>query len=155
MGQKINPIGLRLGVNRTADSRWYADSADFGRLLHEDIKIRKYIKDKLKQAGVSRAPGQRRNLAYPALIVAILVVGTTAFHVRVDQDGLTVRSILGVPRFRIPLADIAEVRLASVTSIGATPSCGASVAMKCSTRSGMSSLCERSGGSVISTTCSR
>ncbi|MEZ5937690.1 MAG: 30S ribosomal protein S3 [Hyphomonadaceae bacterium] len=54
MGQKINPIGLRLGVNRTADSRWYADSADFGRLLHEDLKIRKYIKDKLKQAGVSK-----------------------------------------------------------------------------------------------------
>jgi len=54
MGQKINPVGLRLGVNRTADSRWYADSADFGRLLHEDIRIRKYIKDRLKQAGVSR-----------------------------------------------------------------------------------------------------
>ena len=54
MGQKINPTGFRLGVNRTADSRWYADSADFGRLLHEDIKIRKYIKDKLKQAGVSK-----------------------------------------------------------------------------------------------------
>jgi len=54
MGQKINPIGFRLGVNRTADSRWYADSADFGRLLHEDIKIRKFIKDKLKQAGVSK-----------------------------------------------------------------------------------------------------
>jgi small subunit ribosomal protein S3 len=54
MGQKINPIGFRLGVNRTSDSRWYADSADFGRLLHEDIKIRKFIKEKLKQAGVSR-----------------------------------------------------------------------------------------------------
>jgi small subunit ribosomal protein S3 len=54
MGQKTNPIGFRLGVNRTADSRWYADSADFGRLLHEDIKIRKFIKDKLKQAGVSK-----------------------------------------------------------------------------------------------------
>ena len=54
MGQKINPTGLRLGVNRTADSRWYAETADFGRLLHEDIKIRKYIKEKLKQAGVSK-----------------------------------------------------------------------------------------------------
>jgi small subunit ribosomal protein S3 len=54
MGQKTNPTGLRLGVNRTADSRWFADSADYGRLLHEDIKIRKYIKDKLKQAGVSK-----------------------------------------------------------------------------------------------------
>jgi small subunit ribosomal protein S3 len=54
MGQKVNPIGMRLGVNRTSDSRWYADSSDFGRLLHEDIKIRKYIRDRLKTAGVSR-----------------------------------------------------------------------------------------------------
>jgi small subunit ribosomal protein S3 len=54
MGQKVNPIGMRLGVNRTSDSRWYAESADFGRLLHEDIKIRKYIRDRLKTAGVSR-----------------------------------------------------------------------------------------------------
>jgi small subunit ribosomal protein S3 len=54
MGQKVNPIGLRLGVNRTADSRWYADSGDYGRLLHEDLKIRKFIKDRLKQAGVSK-----------------------------------------------------------------------------------------------------
>ena len=59
MGQKINPIGFRLGVNRTADSRWDADSADFGRLLHDDIKIRKFIKDKLKQAGVSRVVIER------------------------------------------------------------------------------------------------
>ncbi|MDP1554949.1 MAG: 30S ribosomal protein S3, partial [Hyphomonas sp.] len=54
MGQKVNPIGFRLGINRTADSRWYADSADFGRLLHEDIAIRKSIREKLKQAGISK-----------------------------------------------------------------------------------------------------
>jgi len=54
MGQKVNPIGLRLGINRTADSRWYADSADFGRLLHEDLRIRNHIKGKLKQAGISK-----------------------------------------------------------------------------------------------------
>ena len=40
MGQKINPIGLRLGINRTWDSRWYAGKNDYGRLLHEDAKIR-------------------------------------------------------------------------------------------------------------------
>ena len=45
MGQKVNPIGFRLGINRTADSRWYADSADFGRLLHEDLAIRKSIRE--------------------------------------------------------------------------------------------------------------
>ena len=54
MGQKVNPIGLRLGINRTWDSRWYAGKKDFGRLLQEDIKIREYLSEKLKQAGVSR-----------------------------------------------------------------------------------------------------
>ena len=54
MGQKVNPIGLRLGVNRTWDSRWYANSKDFSRLLHEDIKIRKFLREKLKAAGVSK-----------------------------------------------------------------------------------------------------
>jgi small subunit ribosomal protein S3 len=54
MGQKVNPIGLRLGVNRTWDSRWYASKREYGKLLQEDIKIRNYLMDKLKQAGVSR-----------------------------------------------------------------------------------------------------
>ena len=53
MGQKVNPIGLRLGINRTWDSRWYADD-DYAAMLHEDIKIRAYLKDRLSQAGVSR-----------------------------------------------------------------------------------------------------
>ena len=54
MGQKVNPIGLRLGVNRTWDSRWYAEGDEYGRLLHEDMKIRKYLKEQLKQAGVAK-----------------------------------------------------------------------------------------------------
>ena len=54
MGQKVNPIGLRLGINRTWDSRWFARRGEYGRLLHEDIKIRKMLKDRLYQAGVSR-----------------------------------------------------------------------------------------------------
>ena len=54
MGQKVNPIGLRLGVNRTWDSRWYANTKDYARLLHEDIKIRKFLREKLKAAGVSK-----------------------------------------------------------------------------------------------------
>ena len=40
MGQKVNPIGLRLGINRTWDSRWYAGKNEYGKLLHEDMKIR-------------------------------------------------------------------------------------------------------------------
>lgn len=54
MGQKINPIAMRLQVNRTWDSRWYADGAEYGELLHEDIKIREFIEKEVKQAGVSR-----------------------------------------------------------------------------------------------------
>jgi small subunit ribosomal protein S3 len=53
MGQKVNPIGLRLGINRTWDSRWYAEKGYSG-LLHEDLRIRKFLKERLKQAGVSR-----------------------------------------------------------------------------------------------------
>ena len=53
MGQKVNPIGLRLGVNRTWDSRWYADK-DYADLLHEDLKIRGFLEKRLAQAGVAR-----------------------------------------------------------------------------------------------------
>ncbi|WP_208435658.1 30S ribosomal protein S3 [Bartonella phoceensis] len=59
MGQKINPIGLRLGVNRTWDSRWYADSGEYGRLLHEDLKIRLYVLEELKQAAISKVVIER------------------------------------------------------------------------------------------------
>jgi small subunit ribosomal protein S3 len=59
MGQKVNPTGLRLGINRTWDSRWYADKREYGKLLQEDIKIRAYLTDKLKQAGVSRVVIER------------------------------------------------------------------------------------------------
>ena len=54
MGQKVNPIGMRLQVNRTWDSRWYADTKDYGDLLLEDLKIRDFIKEECKQAGVAR-----------------------------------------------------------------------------------------------------
>ena len=54
MGQKINPIGLRVGINRTWDSRWFAGKQEYGTLLHEDIKIREELMKQLKQAAVSR-----------------------------------------------------------------------------------------------------
>ncbi len=54
MGQKINPIGLRLGINRTWDSRWFAGKNEYGTLLHEDMAIRKELLKQLKQAAVSK-----------------------------------------------------------------------------------------------------
>lgn len=61
MGQKVNPISLRLKVNRTWDSRWYASSRDYATYLAQDIKIREYIFDKLSQAAVSKVVIERPN----------------------------------------------------------------------------------------------
>ncbi len=58
MGQKVNPIGLRIGINRTWDSRWFANR-DYANLLHEDLKLRKYLMDRLSQAGISRVVIER------------------------------------------------------------------------------------------------
>src|SRR5580658_9641745 len=54
MGQKVNPIGLRLGINRTWDSRWFARKGEYAKLLHDDIRMRNVLKQRLGQAGVSR-----------------------------------------------------------------------------------------------------
>jgi hypothetical protein len=54
MGQKINPIGLRLGINRTWDSRWFADGSAYGDLLLEDLALRKMLEKRLAGAGISR-----------------------------------------------------------------------------------------------------
>lgn len=59
MGQKVNPIGLRVGVIRTWDSRWFAKGALYAQQVHEDFKLRKYIKAKLKHAGVARIEMER------------------------------------------------------------------------------------------------
>lgn len=54
MGQKVNPIGLRIGINRTSDSRWFADGEAYGKQLHQDFGIRKMLEKRLEGAGVSK-----------------------------------------------------------------------------------------------------
>jgi small subunit ribosomal protein S3 len=58
MGQKVNPVGLRLGIIRTWDSRWYADDK-YADMLHEDLRIRKFLYGRLSQAGVSKVVIER------------------------------------------------------------------------------------------------
>jgi small subunit ribosomal protein S3 len=58
LGQKVHPIGFRLGVIRTWDSKWYAE-ADYAKLLHEDIKLRDYLKKRLFHAGISKIELER------------------------------------------------------------------------------------------------
>lgn len=59
MGQKVNPIGLRIGVIRDWESKWYAGDKEFGTLLLEDVKIREFLKNKLKDSAVSRIEIER------------------------------------------------------------------------------------------------
>src|SRR5512132_1196034 len=59
MGHKSNPVGLRLQINRTWDSRWYAEGRDYAKLLSEAIQIRKYIVDTMPQAAISKVVIER------------------------------------------------------------------------------------------------
>ncbi|GAB4170580.1 MAG: 30S ribosomal protein S3 [Geothermobacteraceae bacterium] len=59
MGQKVHPIGFRLGVIRTWDSKWFASSKEYANLLHEDIKLRDYLKKRLYHAGISKIELER------------------------------------------------------------------------------------------------
>ena len=59
MGHKVNPIGLRLGINRTWDSRWFAGKTEYGALLHEDLAIRNFLFEELKAAAVSKVVIER------------------------------------------------------------------------------------------------
>jgi small subunit ribosomal protein S3 len=76
LGQKVNPIGLRLGIVKTWDSRWYADK-DYAKLVHEDRKIREFVKKKLYHAGISKVLIERTgnklrvniNSARPGLVI--------------------------------------------------------------------------------------
>ena len=69
MGQKINPIGLRLGVNRTWDSRWFSNKTEYGKLLHEDMKIRDVLIEGPEAGGDlqdrHRAPAQEVPRQHP------------------------------------------------------------------------------------------
>ena len=53
MGQKVSPIGFRMGVNKTWESKWFASNKDFANFLQSDEKIRKYLSKRLKEAAVS------------------------------------------------------------------------------------------------------
>ena len=79
MGHKSNPIGLRLQINRTWDSRWFAEGEDYGRLLLEDIRIRNFIMKTHMQAAISKVVIERpAKLCLPLvvkLIPALALIG--------------------------------------------------------------------------------
>ena len=111
MGHKVNPIGLRVGINRTWDSRWYADR-DYADLLEEDVKIRNYIGKRLTQAGVSKVlierPAKRARVtiysARPGVIIG--KKGADIEKLRQDLSALTANEVsLNIVEIRKPEID--------------------------------------------------
>lgn len=112
MGQKVNPHGLRIGIIKDWDTRWYANDKNFSELLVEDVKIREHIKNKLYTAGISRIEIERFankvrinvNTAKPGLVIG--KGGTGIEELRKELEKLTNRSILiNISEIKVPELD--------------------------------------------------
>lgn len=98
MGQKVNPIGFRLGVIKTWDSKWYAE-ADYAKLLHEDLKIRAFLKKRLYSSGISKIEIERAanktkiniHTARPGLIIG--KKGSEVETIKKELSNLTSKEI--------------------------------------------------------------
>ena len=92
MGQKVNPIGLRVGINRTWDSRWYASGKAYTNLLREDLRIRDFLKKRLKGAAVSRIIVERpTKIARVTLYTARpgLIIGRKGSEIELLRNALS------------------------------------------------------------------
>lgn len=94
MGQKVNPVGLRVGVIRTWDSRWYAKGKSYMQNLQEDFRLRKFIKDKLKHAGVAKIEMERAankikviiSTARPGVVIGKKGTGIDALKAEIQKQ---------------------------------------------------------------------
>ncbi|HHV60250.1 MAG TPA: 30S ribosomal protein S3 [Clostridiaceae bacterium] len=100
MGQKVNPHGLRIGIIKDWDTKWYANDKNFSEFLVEDVKLRKYIKEKLFIAGISRIEIERAankikinvNTAKPGLVIGRGGAGIE--QLRKELEKMTGKSVL-------------------------------------------------------------
>ena len=106
MGQKVNPNGIRLGINKTWSSRWFSKS-EYSKLLHQDLEIKKYVEEKLKNASISKVNIER---AAKKLRISIyssrpgIIIGKKGADIESLKNKLTKLSNLEV------FLDIKEVR---------------------------------------------
>ena len=108
MGQKVNPVGFRIGVNRSWDSRWYAKGSTYVKNLHEDHKLRLYIKKKLKNSGVSQVEIERTS-AQVKIIISTARPGIVIGKKGVGIDALTSDIQKHVPDSKV-IVNINEIR---------------------------------------------
>jgi small subunit ribosomal protein S3 len=98
MGQKVHPIGMRLGIVKDWSSRWYAPAKDFADTLCADIKVREYLKVKLAHAGVSRIQIDRPARNAKIVVLAArpgVIIGKSGKEIELIRDDIN--KILGVP----------------------------------------------------------
>ena len=112
MGHKSNPIGMRLQINRTWDSRWYAEGAEYGRLLLEDLKIRQYIMKTLPSAAISKVvierPAKLCRISIYAARPGVIIgkKGTDIERLRKTIGGMTSSDVsLNIVEIRKPEVD--------------------------------------------------
>lgn len=114
MGQKVNPVGLRIGIIRDWESKWYAGK-DFGNLLLEDVKIREYLKNKLKDSAVSRIEIERAANRVNVTIHTAkpgMVIGKGGSEVEVLRSQVT--KIAGGKKVHINISEIKHADLDAV-----------------------------------------
>lgn len=112
MGQKVNPIGFRVGINRTWDSRWYSDDETYASMLHEDLQLRDHLHDKLQQAGLSRVvierPAKRARITIHAARPGVVIgkKGADIEVLRKELSGITGSDVnLNIVEIRKPELD--------------------------------------------------
>ncbi|HPZ90942.1 MAG: 30S ribosomal protein S3 [Firmicutes bacterium] len=112
MGQKVNPIGLRVGIIRDWDARWYAEGKEFVETLHEDIKVRDFIRRQLPNSGISRIEIERAanrmrvtiHTAKPGVVIGRGGAGIE--RLRQELDKLTGRQThINIMEIRVPELD--------------------------------------------------
>ncbi len=111
MGQKVNPIGLRLGINKGWSSKWFAEK-NYGNLVHQDIKLRKFLKQKFYHAGISKIEIERAadkakvniHAARPGIVIG--KKGSEIEKLKKDLDGMTGgETIINILEVRKPEID--------------------------------------------------
>lgn len=114
MGQKVHPIGIRLGISQDWNSTWYADSEDYADYLNDDIKIRAFLKKELSHASVSRIQIQR---PAKSIIVTIhsarpgIVIGKKGEDVERLRKAIALRLSININNVKINIAEIRKPEL--------------------------------------------
>ena len=154
MGQKVNPHGLRVGVIKDWDSKWYAEDADFSEFLVEDYNIRKFLKEKLFAAGISKIEIERTSDRVKVIIYTAkpgVVIGRGGAEIEVTKKELSKLTSKKV------LVDIKEIKRPDKDAQLAAENVAAQLENRVAFRRAMKSVMGRamkSGALGIKTSCS-